>query len=50
MRIGHVELSFGADDRETHRVCGPKHSGCSASIARREALLHIGRFSWLLTW
>ncbi|WP_292115195.1 hypothetical protein [Mesorhizobium sp.] len=48
MRIGHIELSFGADDRKTHRESGPKRSGFSLHAG--EALLHVGRFSWLLTW
>jgi hypothetical protein len=48
MRIGHIELSYGADDREAHPACGPKRSGFTVQAG--EALLHIGRFSWLLTW
>jgi hypothetical protein len=47
-RLGHendrVRLSFGVEPMTARRF------GVSLTVRRGEALLTIGRLSWLLTW
>lgn len=47
MRVRNIELTFGADPRGTSYL-RPKRFGLDVQAG--EALLHVGRFSWLLTW
>ncbi|WP_292419270.1 hypothetical protein [Mesorhizobium sp.] len=51
MRIGHIELSFGVEPRQNAYMFGGSFPH-SFNIDRqhREALLQLGRMSWLLTW
>lgn len=51
MRIGHIELTFDIEPRETAReLLSKKPASFTANAECREALCRIGRFSALLTW
>ncbi|WP_189384639.1 MULTISPECIES: hypothetical protein [unclassified Mesorhizobium] len=51
MRIGHIELSFGVEPRENAWLFGSSFPyGFNVNRQYREALLQLGRRSWLLTW